>query len=331
LREKSWKPKFLALAYASTLAVGSLTPAPLRADAFVSDGGADCPSHASVASAVRALLAETHFEINSVEARFELKETDSGVLVVANGRQRELIDRSRDCVSRTRAAAVFVALSLAPPDVDVDTSKVAPKQPASEHAAHDRKTASGAPHVSAPSSNTVVDAGNDGHWHLGAELGASGALSLRSSEWLNAWGAEIRLVLMKPPWGISAGTVIQRVEDRQWRDSKLREGRFPVDLALRLSQSGRWLRTAVDVGAVLESLRLRRVNSTGQSAAEQLVNCGAKVSVGLQFGPPPLTPFLRTSAEFFPPRAITLEPAGRIDQTSWIWLSASAGVAGSFD
>jgi hypothetical protein len=71
-----------------------------------------------VARAVGALLRRSDGAASELEKEIDVTDAGSRFTVRVRGRTREYLDAARDCKERTRTAAVFVALTLAPPEID---------------------------------------------------------------------------------------------------------------------------------------------------------------------------------------------------------------------
>src|SRR5260370_32589999 len=82
-------------------------------------GDARCPSRDAIAFAVGVLLDRSRAPVNADTVAREIEVHDLGdrYVVQIRGRRREFTDDARDCSKRVRVAAVFVALTVAPPDI----------------------------------------------------------------------------------------------------------------------------------------------------------------------------------------------------------------------
>jgi hypothetical protein len=76
-----------------------------------------CPTREAVGVAVHALLSQSRVDPRSVETTIEVQDLGERYVVTVKGRTREYTDEAHDCARRARVAAVFVALTLAPPDI----------------------------------------------------------------------------------------------------------------------------------------------------------------------------------------------------------------------
>lgn len=290
----------------------------------------DCPTHRAVADAVRALLDSSRVEVRDVESKFEIRNDGQRFSVVANGRSRDFDDPELDCIGRTRTAAVFVALTLAPPDIGLPPADQTEPASQTAPAAPVKVAKPGWPSTAKPtemrSRSTPPVA-----WRFGIELAAAIQAGPSGSTWRKGLGAELRLVLTKPTWGWTVGAMLTTVEDLHWRASRVDEGRMPIDFGFRWTQIRPWGRTFVDTTAVVAIMQLRQVNSLNRSPMKTVLDVGGKMAIGLHLGHSTFAPAVRVSAEFYPvPREISVDPSGKIGTTAWLWLAAAIGLAGNF-
>src|SRR5664279_1629553 len=75
-----------------------------------------CPSREAIDAAVTALLGKTLVSSEDMKL-VDVMDLGERYVITVKGRTREYSDELRDCAKRARVAAVFVALTLAPPDI----------------------------------------------------------------------------------------------------------------------------------------------------------------------------------------------------------------------
>jgi hypothetical protein len=171
----------------------------------------------------------------------------------------------------------------------------------------------------------------ESRWRFRLEAGATAQVSPVGPDWRTGLGVELRLAVTKPTWGWILSTQLNTVDDLQLRTSRIEERKIPVDFGLRWSQIHPWGTTFVDTAAVVALMRLRQINVSNGSPAGAVLDLGGKTAIGVHFGHSTFAPLLRLAAEIYPaPRAISVDPSGRIGTTAWLWISAAIGVAGYF-
>lgn len=324
------KPILRSLVAVQLTAVALACSATRQSVAQSASSGPDCPTHGAVAESVRALLDRSHIEVKNLESKFEIRNGVQGFSVVASGRSRDFDDPTQDCVGRTRAAAVFVALTLAPPDVGLASNDNA--VPPSPPATPTRVSRAVRLRPAGPRSAIAPAVGETGRrWRLGVEVGGVLQASPSGPNWRKGLGAEVRMVLTKPTWGWTIGTQLQTADNLELRASDIQERRIPMDFGLRWTQIHGWGTTFVDMVGVLALSQLRQVNSSSASPVRRVLDLGARTAIGLYVGRSTFSPVFRVSAEVYPaPQAITVDPTGKIGTTSWLWIGAAVGLAGNF-
>jgi hypothetical protein len=308
----------------------------LPAAAEEGSSASECPSRDAVAAKVRGLLSQSHIEIGNIEADIELRDMGARYAVSVRGRNREYNDEPRDCVRRARVAAVFVALTIAPPDIGLPALVEEPPPPVEPTPTSPRQIPPSAPppaQAATPASHASPKppAKSDATWRLGAELGALFALAPRGDRSLTTLGAEGRVVAVRPGWGLTLGARWSTADQLELATSQIRQRRYPIDLGLRLQYESEWLKGSVDLGALVALLQLRQLNAA-PSSTRTLVEAGARVGGTLWVSRSTIAPYIRGFAEIVPfPRRLVVEPRGDIGSTSPLWLGATIGLACFFD
>jgi len=140
--------------------------------------------------------------------------------VSVGGHTRAYDDPSHDCAERARIAAVFVALSLSPPEVMPEPPASAPR-PSSPLAAPSGPAR--------PSSEGVAPWGR-----FEAAGRFEGAPARASSQGFVEGGAMVRLALgLSASWGVEVGVGVLASRIVQLEGIKAREQRFPIAVCLR--------------------------------------------------------------------------------------------------
>lgn len=308
----------------------------------------ECPSRDMVTIAVRGLLNQSHVEVPDLESKFEIRDHGQTYSVTAHGRTRDYDDEGRDCIRRARVAAVFVALTLVPPDIYApdqtsldDVPTAATSEPAPPPPVPPTRPTVTAPiptklpqpvrkSTPLPSEARIANT-PDNHWQFGIELGALGTTAPRSEQSLTALGAEMRFVLTRPNWGIVLGGVITTGDESTLGTSTVSQKRVPFDLGLRLNWDNSWLTSALDLGPTFAVLQLQQSTPPG-SPSSTTVEVGARAAATGLVGHSTTRPFIRGFTEFLPfTHDLAVEPRGTIGRTSRFWLGVSIGLAVVFN
>jgi hypothetical protein len=314
IRAVRWAARRTAPAFAAALTVGALQraqgaphtvsankPAGRDRAPLVVSGSGTCPDPQLVETMLRSFdlpSGSLHDrgtpEVNDLGDRFR---------VSAAGHVREYDDPSHDCAERARIAAVFAALTLAPPELLPEAPPPPPPPPAPVPAAAE------APRPPFRSGN-----GGGPPWGRFEAAGRfEGAPALADSQAFFEGGAMIRLALgWSASWGAELGVGLLASRIMQLDGAKAREQRFPFELGVRwrtreapfelavaLGLSGAWFTTEGNELAVSD--RQSRLD-LGLGAALQ----GRWPSTSR------LAPFLGVRAQYFP-RAYGFSVTGRGD------------------
>jgi hypothetical protein len=276
-----------------------------------------CPTVDQIHLAVRSLLGHSNVDAQGHEAAIDVRDLGDRYRVAVQGRTREYVDTIRDCAARARAAAVFVALTLAPSRIE---SPGEPDNGVSD-IAREENVLNAAPPEPVPRPPE--------RWRGQVELGALGAAAPRSGGSPFVAGGELRLVVTTPTWGLSLGAALPTQATFEATSVRVRQGRYPVDIGIRRFWTRAWLGGGMDVGALAAICRLGQTErpDTTQTFVEIGVRAAATVTANLtRFGL-----YIRAFSEFIPvTRQIAIEPQGIIGRTSSIWVGATVGLAARF-
>jgi hypothetical protein len=279
----------------------------------------NCPSREAVAAAVGALLDRSRSPANvaSLEKEIEVRDAGERYVVQIRGRRREFGDEARDCAKRIRIAAVFVALTVAPPDVALPEL---PAEPAPEPPP---------PLPQAPGPAAVAPEPRARSWWPEIDLGALVGMAPRRDASLFFMGAELRASFTSEHWGIALGASLPTANTLAFANARVRLARYPLDLAARLRIAGPAVMAVFDVGPTVALVQVRGIDLEGAqtlSRAEVGVRAAATLAA-----PGAFAPYLRVFSEFVPaPHELALEPRGPIGRLPGAWVGVAAGVTGKF-
>jgi hypothetical protein len=279
------------------------TPDPgIPATPPVADASIRCPDADVVWASVTALVGAAR--LPSVDKRPTLQIDDLGARyrVAIAGRSREVADETRDCGRRAQVAAVFVALTLVPPEGP------APDAP---------------PPVPTPPNRLAV------RLEVAPSLGAT---LLAAQDRAALAGGLVRVALgggrLAALLGVGASFGAQEDD----APGHIRERRFSADGGARFGWRGARLDAGLDLEAVAAWLQV----APSGGASRGTVDVGGRLGGILSFGHgrlmppivPIIVPILGFSIDISPlPRELALEPDGVVGHTSWLRVSGFVGVA----
>ena len=289
-----------------------------------------CPRRDSTASAVRALLGESTIPSVDLE-KVEINDLGERYVVTVKGRTREYTDETRDCAKRAQVAAVFVALTLAPPDIG--SSDALPSKPEPEVA--DVPKASTAPKPSAISVPAPLLAPalapqaqpTTSNWVPLAEFGAKVAIAPFSSAPITNWGGLIRGIFTSSHWGIGLGLDLPARSTFELESIRVQLARYAVDLSMRTNWETGPMRASLDMGPLVGLLQLRQLDLSGAQRVTRW-QAGLRAGAVVAWSRHNVSPFLGADIAFTPwTIPIRVEPNGDIGQTPSVWLGISLGLA----
>lgn len=275
----------------------------------ISTSGA-CPGLEMISAAVTALI--PHGGLDSLPRSAAVEVADLGdsyrVNVVAEGvpRVRIFRDVGHDCAQRARFAAVFIVLTLLPPELVIDVQpEVAP--PAAP------------PPPEPPPRPFRLD--------VGAVLDVAPAVF--DAPQMLAPGGELRIARR---FGRLAGVLGAGLEPRaSFSQGGLlgRETRVPLDLGLRAGRPiGPWeLDGEAAIAAAI--FHAEGLNTLMPQQGTRF-DLGGRVGVALRFGPPSAraVPFVGLHALVFPRRyEIATTPQGALGSTPALWVGVALGLS----
>jgi hypothetical protein len=232
-----------------------------------------------------------------VAARPPLRIEDLGprYRVSIAGRSREVADEARDCGRRAQVAAVFVALTLVPPEMAEAAPLPAPTPVARARLPIRLEVA--------PSLGANV---------LGAEDRAAFA------------GGLVRVVLGGSRLATVAGASATFGEQADAAPGRIREQRFSADAGARLGWRGRGVEAGLDLEAVGTWLEVAPAGGASKSGT---LDAGARLGGILALGQGRVMPMLGFMLDFSPlPRALAFEPDGVVGHASFLRVGGFVGV-----
>jgi hypothetical protein len=265
---------------------------------------------------VRALLSRsrTSVDVENVERELAIQDLGERYVVEIRGRRREYSDESKDCPKRARVSAVFVALTVAPPDIALPDI---PAEPAPEPPVPP-------PRMAPPRPEPLPRA----FWPE-LEAGALAGAAPRSDHSLFVMGGELRVALTSERWGITAGASLSTPSTLEFGNVRVRVARYPFDVGARLRWSGAALAAWFDVGAVVSWLQVRELEVAAPRTTSRF-EPGARAALTLA-SQGAWAPYLRVFTELVPaPYEVAVEPRGPIGKTPAVWVGLSVGVTAKF-
>lgn len=287
-----------------------------------------CPKRDATAAAVRALLGQSAITSEDIE-KIEINDLGERYVVTVKGRTREYTDEMRDCAKRARVAAVFVALTLAPPDIgSADASSSQPEPEVADtkvsRATNPSALSVPAPVPVAPLAPQVQSAA--GNWVSLAELGAKVAVAPFNGPPIANWGGLFRGIITSSHWGISLGSDLPARRMFELDTIRIQLARYTTDLSMRTTWEAGPLRCSLDLGPLVALLQLR----LNQSGAQRITRWqpGLRAGAVVAWQQHAVSPFLGADVAFTPWTVpIRVEPNGEIGRTPSVWLGLSLGLA----
>ena len=290
-----------------------------------------CPSRSSIEAAVQALLGKSLIASEDLN-QIDVVDLGDHYVITAKERMREYTDEARDCAKRARVAAVFVALTLAPPEIGSASGAASPKVegPEPEVAPPILPAPPPIPVPVGPPSKPAtppLPARMSRAWRPGVELGTRVALAPRGDKSLVDLGGQVQFILTSLHWGVTFGANVPAPSTLEIESVRVQQARYSGIFGVRLSWRSDQIRAAVDLCALAALLRLQRLDST-TAYAETRVEPGLHLGTTWALRGDFLSPYVGGYAELIPfTIPIAVEPRGIIGHTSAVWLGLVAGIA----
>lgn len=285
--------------------------------------GGDCPSSEAIWTDVRSIVSASDLaRISDVRIHVSDLGSTYSVRIFAEGgeRQRTFRDLDHSCDHRARFAAVFIVVTLLPPDVLLATpSELPPTSPTGIVARPSAPIVAIAPTPAAPPPKRFRIAISA---ILEAAAGSGGAEATAPGGEVRAyWGAR-RLATM-------AAAGLQPRASFDFAGIDVDELRVPFDVGVALVHAGRRFTLVGELSLAGGLVRISGTNTASPQSGTR-VDLGGRVGVGLRVGSPssPIVPILGLHALVFPkPYEATATPEGNIGQLPAVWIGLTAGLS----
>jgi hypothetical protein len=271
-------------------------------DAGASDSlPVQCPERSAVWAGVAALIGRERLPSPEPPPSLLVQDEGDRYRVGFGARAHDYTDAQRDCARRAHVAAVFVALTLVPPQflLAEPPTPLPPPPP--------------------PPAKSLAGR---------LELGPWAAAAVRSDEGRAGvlGGAAVRVLVGAGRFAALAG--VGASLPASVGPSPVREQRLPFELGARRVWRGQGWEAGADLAGVVTLLR---VKEPGSGPAASSVDPGLRVGGILAVGGGRLVPFVSLFADMsFASRAVALIPDGVVGRTSWLRAGGMAGVAWRF-
>lgn len=232
-------------------------------------------------------------------------------------RARLFRDAARDCEQRARFAAVFIVLTLLPPELALSV-QAPPLPPAPPPPPPVVVT----PPVPPPPPRRL---------RLEAGVLAEGAPAVAASASMLALGGELRAAYRLGPVAATLGIGFEPRISFSLGGLDGRELRVPVDVGLRIQRMAGAVELGGELSVVAAPFHAEGLDTAMPSSGTRL-DVGARAGGLVRFAGPRtrLAPFLGLHAVLFPwPYEIGTTPAGGLGTTAVLWLGATAGISAS--
>lgn len=280
-----------------------------------------CPDEPAIDGAITALIPRG---IAALPETARISVADLGetyrVAVKAEGtaRTRLFRDPGRDCEQRARFAAVFIVLTLLPPELAVaPPPPPAPPPPAPP------------PPPPLPPVPVMAPAPAPRRWRLELTAMLEGAPPVAASAAVLATGGEVRAVRAVGPVALALGIGAEPRASFSINGLDAREMRLPVDFSLRLPRTVGGVELAGEVGLAVAPFHAEGLG-TSRPASGTRLDLGARAGAAVRFGRPGarLAPFVGVHLVLFPwPYEIVADPVGGLGTTPVLWLGVRAGLS----
>lgn len=296
-------------------------PATLHVESTVA-----CPSAAQLEAEIRPLLPSTRFSQAAPDVVRVTRET-RGIVVSARGETKVLDGAELDCRKHARTAAVFVALTLDPPDFSSDTPDEPPPSDAptkpEEPAAPQEPTTNETPTTAASSNSTWP-------WVFEASPWIESALGGDATSPPILGGALLR-VRSGRAWGVTASAGFSFDSTWSFGDDQVRVRTIPLDASAFVTLTHGVFELSPELGVtapvwVSQSLEFEQ--------PEQVrLQLGVRAALSARFWFDESWGMAASlSASLFPrPYSFVVLPTEILGETPSVWLGASLGVAFRMD
>jgi hypothetical protein len=284
----------------------------------------DCPSAGAIWSDVKAIV-PTHdlgrvtaapIEVSDLGATYHIR------IVSDDGeRQRTFRDPEHDCDHRARFAAVFIVVTLLPPDVLLEAPPAVAPTP------NTPPTAALPPVIVAVPPTPSVPARKRLRIEAAALLDAAPAVGAGAEA--TTFGGELRLFFGAKRLAVMAGMGFQPRASFTFGAIGVDELRIPFDLGAAFVRAWSHLSLVAEAGLAGAVVRISGSNTASPDSGTR-IDLGGRIAVAARFGSSSsaLVPVLGIHALVFPkPYEATATPEGNIGQLPAFWLGLTAGIS----
>jgi hypothetical protein len=276
---------------------------PRLSQAATSDSVGDCPRGAEVDAALAQLLSGKSDRTSF--ATVTVRDLGTSWSVYVAGRSATYSDPERNCLERTRIAAVFAALVLEPPDLGEP-----PSAPSIRDSTGSREPRFPSVHRIDVAPEFVI---------------APGAGARRSAL---SWGGSLRWLASGERFGLTAGLQASYPAVIKLQEYELSLARMSLDISARLS----WRWGAAELGIELGpygALLLAHGRGLDPNASSTHIDAGGRLAFRVQTIGRRVSPFLAFQTELGARHfSLTVDPIGDVGTAPRMWLGLLAG--GSF-
>jgi hypothetical protein len=319
LRRLATGPRVIALVAAAFSVLAAPGAAAQDGPALISVDGA-CPHEPAIDAAIAGLIPRGVAALPET-ARVAVVDLGETYRVEVKGdsaaRTRLFRDPARDCEQRARFAAVFIVLTLLPPELAAPPQ---PKPPAAPPPP---------PPPPAPAPPAAAPPPAPRRWRVEATAILDGAPAVAAGASLLATGGEVRAVRMLGPIALALGVGLEPGASFSIGGLDVRETRVPLDVSLRLQRALGRVELGGELGIAAAPFHAEGLG-TAMPASGTRLDLGVRAGATARFGRPStrLAPFVGLHLVLFPyPYEIAANPAGGLGTTPALWLGARAGLS----
>jgi hypothetical protein len=285
----------------------------------------ECPSADTIWSDVKAIV-PAHDLGRVTAARIEVSDlgTTYHVRIVSDDgeRQRTFRDPEHDCDHRARFAAVFIVVTLLPPDVLLEAPPAVAPTPTI------RPLPALPPTIVAVAPAPPVPARKGVRIEAAALFDAAPAIGGAGAE-ATTFGGELRLFLRPGRLAAMAGVGFEPRASFAFGSIGVDELRIPFDLGAAFVQTWNHLALVGQAGLAGAVVRISGSNTASPDSGTR-IDLGGRFALAARFGSSSSTavPVVGIHALVFPhPYEATAKPQGDIGQLPAFWVGATAGVS----
>jgi hypothetical protein len=311
---------------ATTVDAGPTGARPQAGHTISTTGG--CPGAETIWAAMSSLVPRGALEalpraavidVADLGETYRVRLTTGGV-----ERVRVYRDLARDCDQRARFAAVFVVLTLMPPELLIDSPARLPEP----------ETVVATPSAAVSPAGETADDAVAATRVLRLELAAlgDGAPATSSAPEVASPGLELRAAIGRGSVLASIGAAVQASSTFTLGPLRARELRMPLDAGVRLRRASEWIEIGGELGVVAALFRAEGVSPVVARTATGL-DLGMRAAATLRVGARAarLAPIAGVHGAYFPrPFDLSMQPNGVVGHTPTFRFGATAGVAASF-